>query len=233
MRPLRTLAPAVALGLATLPAWAATTTWNPSDKGSSIVLSNGNLTAAANGTWYTVRATTSKACCSSTDGKWIWKVTANANDGFWIGGMADGTMVLNGFFVGNGAGNDVGWHEDGVHCYAEGTGISCAAAPAIGTGSWFVAFDATTGKVFISTDCATWGGGGTPDAGTATVRTTLNGGDAYYPAWSGGDGTSADQATINTNPSLAGCTGVSTYAVWDSSGAGGGAGSLPLLGVGH
>jgi hypothetical protein len=49
-------------------------TWNSSDKGAGITLSNGNLTVAcANGSGDGVRATTSQ-----TTGKWYWEVTVGA-----------------------------------------------------------------------------------------------------------------------------------------------------------
>lgn len=64
------------------------TTWNPSDKGSDITLSNGNLTATEGVTAHSVRATVSKAT-----GKWYWEVTigANANN---IIGVANSTHSL-------------------------------------------------------------------------------------------------------------------------------------------
>ena len=48
-------------------------TWNPSDKGTNITLSNGNLTVAkGNAGWESVRAT-----IGVSSGKWYWEVTAN------------------------------------------------------------------------------------------------------------------------------------------------------------
>lgn len=46
--------------------------WNQADKGSGLVLSEGNLVAAeAAGTWYATRATKAMA-----RGKWFWEITA-------------------------------------------------------------------------------------------------------------------------------------------------------------
>jgi hypothetical protein len=232
---MRRLLPVAALLLALVApasAWATSTTWNPSDMGSGITLSNGNLTAQSSSNWYTVRATTSHPCCSSADGKYVWEITATTNDGNWIVGMLDSTAALN-VFAGNGSGYGVGWHENGINCYNANTARSCTGSGvSIGTGTLYLAYDATTGYVYASADCKTWTGGGTPDAGTAQIIVGFTSGHSYFPAWSGGNGT-ADEGTINTNPSLAGCTGLTTYVSWDSTPAPAGGGFLPLLGVGH
>jgi hypothetical protein len=44
-------------------------TWNPSDKGTAVILSNGNLTSASSGIVGTVRSTASKNA-----GKWYWEL---------------------------------------------------------------------------------------------------------------------------------------------------------------
>lgn len=65
-------------------------TWNPSDKGTGITLSNGNLTAAANTTgWHGVRSTISK-----TSGKWYWEITVNATAEH-MNGIANSSVTLD------------------------------------------------------------------------------------------------------------------------------------------
>lgn len=70
-------------------------TWNPSDKGTSITLSNGNLTAtqASGGTNYTVRSTIGKA-----SGKWYWEVTCGSTNN--VIGVASASAALNSSYLG-------------------------------------------------------------------------------------------------------------------------------------
>lgn len=77
-------------------------TWNPGDKNSGIVLSNGNLTATCPSGANTVRATIGK-----NSGKWYWEYTQNttsiepgiANNSasldYYLGGTANGWMYYN------------------------------------------------------------------------------------------------------------------------------------------
>ena len=70
------------------------TTWNPADKSSQIVLSNGDLTATNNGATYTFHSV--RATQSRTSGVRTYVVTAGARSGGPIGlvGFANGTQVL-------------------------------------------------------------------------------------------------------------------------------------------
>lgn len=64
--------------------------WNPSDKGSNITLSGGNLTAAqSTNTYHAVRCDESRS-----SGKWYWEVTIDAmTAGGWVG-LADATASM-------------------------------------------------------------------------------------------------------------------------------------------
>lgn len=81
-------------------------TWNPSDKGSQVTLSNGNLTftAATGGPNGAVRATQSNAA-----GKWYWEVKPGT--AATVHGVANASMSLA-TFVGRDA-NGLGYAEDG------------------------------------------------------------------------------------------------------------------------
>lgn len=70
-------------------------TWNPSDKGAHITLSNGNLTAIADSgqtnTWDGVRSTV-----SVSSGKWYWEITYNNfQNGSSGPGICDSTASLS------------------------------------------------------------------------------------------------------------------------------------------
>src|ERR1039458_9310106 len=65
------------------------TTWNPSDKGSNITLSNGNRTATGATAWNSVRGTT-----SSSTGKLYFETVVTATDTAWIVGLGTSAMSL-------------------------------------------------------------------------------------------------------------------------------------------
>lgn len=66
----------------------ATTTWNPSDKGSHVALSGGNLIATITASSDVVRCTVSKA-----SGKWYWEVTVGTNLYLDIGVATSGASL--------------------------------------------------------------------------------------------------------------------------------------------
>ncbi len=68
-------------------------TWNPSDKSTSAVLTNGNLTNTGStpGIWAGVRSTIGKS-----SGKWYWEVTIGApSDGYIFTGIANSSWLLD------------------------------------------------------------------------------------------------------------------------------------------
>lgn len=71
-------------------------TYNPSDKGTNIVLSNGNLTVAlSTGTWQTVRST-----IGVSSGKWYWENTVGGSSIDVLIGVGLAAMPLTSW-VGN------------------------------------------------------------------------------------------------------------------------------------
>lgn len=77
-------------------------TWNPSDKGGGVVLSNANLTASISTT------PTDGGCVRSTigksSGKWYWEITANSTQYTTVAVMNGTDSVASGTFPGAGPG---------------------------------------------------------------------------------------------------------------------------------
>ncbi len=65
------------------------TSWNPADAGAGITLSNGNLTASANG------SNAVRSIFGASSGKWYWEVTF-ANDQYFYVGVATSTRPISG-----------------------------------------------------------------------------------------------------------------------------------------
>lgn len=89
-------------------------TWNPSDKGTTVTLSNGNLTAQVTptGSRAAVRATNSKA-----SGKWYWEVTINAVSVADVG-VANSTMPLTNYIGQDN--NSWGYLSSGTKVFSDG-----------------------------------------------------------------------------------------------------------------
>src|SRR3990167_4654872 len=77
-------------------------TWNPSDKGANVTLSNGNLTASFDTSDNAVRSTISKS-----SGKWYWELSFDSGTNADFGGIALSTAALTDY-VGADA-NGYGW----------------------------------------------------------------------------------------------------------------------------
>lgn len=156
------------------------TTWNPSDKGTLVVLSGGNLglsnSVAASGTWNMVRATQSKVT-----GKWYAEMTDNAGSGYGFGGgIGVATSSAN---LSAELGSDTGgWglygkRADTGHPLMEHNGsvtnFNTIANGIQGT-VYRVAYDADAGNVWFGVD-SVWAGGGDPSAGTTPTFTVTPG----------------------------------------------------------
>ncbi len=172
------------------------TTWNPSDKGASITLSGGNLSAAGNTSWNTVRATTSKA-----EGKWYWESKVTAVDDQVVG-FADGTAGTLSTFCGS-LGVSCGLVRTGATVVSGMTNVN--AGGAFTTNDYVnLAIDFDAGKIWIGKN-GTYFASGNPAAGTNpwvtfTPNTTL------FPAWSGNTAAATETANFgatafnNTKP---------------------------------
>lgn len=152
-----------------------TTTWNPSDKTSEIVLSNGNLTATeSSGTYQAVRANT-----SHVTGKWYYELTVL----YTLSGqeLVFGISTL----VDNIAAN---WYGNPYNAVARQT-------PVAGT-VYGVAYDCATGKMWYSSN-GTWVGD--PVAGTGETETNSQGpGNAVAPYFAS-DNTTASPHGVTAN----------------------------------
>jgi hypothetical protein len=73
------------------------TTWNPSDKGSAVTLTNGNLKVTSS-SWSGARSTVGKS-----SGKWYWEYTPAGTNGNIILGVATPTASVS-FYLGSDAG---------------------------------------------------------------------------------------------------------------------------------
>ena len=86
------------------------TTWNPSDKGTAITLSNGNLTFANTVVGAAPVFNGVRSIASATSGKKYWELTARQ----WPARLAPLEGVANGSFPANGGGVYLGNTLDGV-----------------------------------------------------------------------------------------------------------------------
>lgn len=150
-------------------------TLNPSDKGSNITLSNGDLSAEnSSAGWNSVRAT-----IGLTTGKWYWEITtysgsSDGNSGLY-GIMDDGALVSSYAGASNkGAGVQAGANYDWL--LASVTGNFSGAVGSLGSSTILgFAMDVDAGKVWISKN-GTWVNGDPTGAHVWGI-----GADTWYP----------------------------------------------------
>ena len=167
-------------------------TWNPADKGTNVVLSNGDLTAAVTSAALNniVRSTIGKST-----GKWYWEytITSFVTTQPLVGvANASATLVGSGFnFCGFDA-NGWGYYGNNGQKYTGGVGaaygLGYTTNDVIG-----VALDMTNGKVFFAKN-GTWQNSGDPVAGTGAAFTGLTG--TLYAC---GPGAGSDSQTVTAN----------------------------------
>jgi hypothetical protein len=181
------------------------TTWNPSDKGSNITLSNGNLTATGATVWNSVRGTT-----SSSTGKLYFETVVTATDAAWIVGLGTSAMSLTSY-VGNSA------TSGGVDIASNTIFVSGMTSAAAAAGSWTVsdrfdiAVDLGAGKIWYGKN-GTWTGSGVPSTGTAP-NITFTPSLTLFIAWAGN--LAADSATLRTKTSQFSDTIPVGFTAWD------------------
>lgn len=153
-------------------------TWNPSDKGTYMVLSTGNLAAvtASGYGWNSVRATQGKA-----SGKWYWESTVTGangtNYGYFIGaGIStfDLSTILGSSVA---TGNSFGWYPNSAY-FSNWSGTTLAANPPavtypVGT-TFMVAMDMDNHAIYAGVN-GTWNGGGVPTSGAAKTGAAIVG----------------------------------------------------------
>lgn len=155
-------------------------TWSPTDKGSVIILSGGNLTATHDATsaFGMVRAS-----ASFSAGRWYFELTNNANGataGGLVGGVATATAALT--YPGAGAGS-WGYRANASPPVKRLAGLDTndAAMTTLGVGQrLMVAIDCDAGKGWFGNN-GVWSGGGDPALGT-TPTFTFTPGTTLFPA---------------------------------------------------
>lgn len=148
----------------------AVVTWDPSNKGANITLSNGNLDADGATSFNTVRSTTGKST-----GKWYGELLVNTYSGG--GNLVVGVVnSAAGFttYIGNSGGGRGG--QLNATSYVSGSGWTAGSgwSGAAATNVIGIALDVTGGKVYIAVN-GTWQGSSDPVAGTNAWATGLSG----------------------------------------------------------
>jgi len=180
------------------------TTWNPSDKGTSVTLSGGNLTATASATGdMAVRATTSHAT-----GKYYFEVTVGAT--YTGGDTGPGIMTLaaaRDTFGQNATGGVITYPSGAIYY----NGSPAPGSPNIGapgTGQIIgIAVDLVNMKVWMRLQAGTWKGSsaGPDDPATNTGGlsiSTVFGSAAAYPVQAFGPSASGSTSTVNFSGSF-------------------------------
>ena len=159
-------------------------TWNPADKGSTLTLSNGDLTvsSAVDSDFNMVRATIGKA-----SGKWYWEYTVT-NKGSsaqtLMFGVADATTAnISGTIVFGNNPKQYGMQLDAGSVRVNGgpTNDWAGSTPDTVNGDvWGLAFDMDNGRLYVHKS-GTYLNSGDPAAGTGFVGHDFTG--TYYPAF--------------------------------------------------
>ena len=148
-----------------------TVTWNPSDKGSNITLTNGDRTAAqtVSGSFHSVRATHGK-----TTGKHYFEVRhdqANTAPYSLIGVCTSAHSMSSGSLADDA--NGFAYYEQTGEKFTNGAGSSYGASYTAGDVVG-VALDMTSGKIWFAKN-GVWQNSGNPAAGTGEAFSGLAG----------------------------------------------------------
>lgn len=153
-------------------------TWNPLDKDSNIVLSNGNLSAQRAGTgsgWFTLRSTQGK-----NSGKWYVEFIFDFQEVYVAAGISPPGTALNYYLGSSTVANSWGWLDQATQVrYNNGTVASSMAATVgdiIG-----LAIDLDNNKLYYSKNGSwAWGSqAGDPVAGTGGISISSRTTDMY------------------------------------------------------
>lgn len=164
-------------------------TWNPADLGTSVTLSNGNLTAARSGGTNSIAV---RSTIGKSSGKHYWETTCVSHTTNGVDtGISQSTAGLS--FAGAVA-TSFGYFADDGKKYNAGSGAvygnTFTDGDVIGT-----ALDMDNGKVWFSKN-GTWQASGDPAAGTNAAFTGLSG---TYFAHAPGAGSGAVAQTVTAN----------------------------------
>lgn len=156
-------------------------TWNPSDKGAAVNLSNGNLTVSRSDN-ISSDAQNVRTTSGVTSGKWYYESTCTANMGAIIPfGVCNETTLMSGASSAFVQATGWGWHAKfaikGNNNVFTAYGSAATEGDIIG-----VAFDVGAHKIWFSKN-GTWQDSGDPAAGTNPAYSTLSG-TTFYPTLS-------------------------------------------------
>ena len=173
-----------------------TVTWNPSAKGTAIVLSNGNKTIKSTASWNAARATLGRST-----GKWYYEMIVSVGgNGFSFIGAGTSAATLNGCCTGNTA--SWGYYGGPGNLRGLGKNASPNATPyKSGTFTIGVAVDLSLDRIWWSRQ-GVWQLGGNPATG-------------YKPTFSNVAGTIYPQASValsNATATLRACASELKYA---------------------
>lgn len=168
-------------------------TWNPADKHSAVILTNGDLTINvidASGAYRSARATVGKS-----SGKWFYEFTLNANQGSQVVGVAtDGALLTDHLCT-----QTVAWtfyytgqKINNAGCSLTTYGTSYTHGDVIG-----VAVDLDAGKIWTAKN-GVWQASGNPSTGANPAFSNLSG-LTIFPAWSGQGTSSGVSARATAN----------------------------------
>lgn len=187
----------------------ANVTWNPSDKGANIVLSNGNLDATGGGgVWNAVRATVGK-----TAGKFYWEiflVTESTGEANLVGAMNGSASLTT--YVGNSASGGGAQGNGASRNYFNGWWLGTNPTHPAWAANDVIMFavDYAAGKIWIGRN-GSWLASGDPAAGSNAWGTGL-GGTVYAAASEIGTNGKARLRTKLADFSYSPPSGFSSYA---------------------
>jgi hypothetical protein len=163
----------------------AAVTWNPSDKGANITLSNGNLTstwAAASG-YHEVRATLSRV--QSSGGKFYFEVSVTTGNSGSLSrptiGISTSAESLNDFVASGNGGIGYSYSSSGAVITAGGVATTYSTYTSGDVIGVAVDMGVSNGKIWFAKNNTF---NGSPTAGTGNAF-TVAGGSTFFPAAAG------------------------------------------------
>lgn len=180
-------------------------TWNPSDKGTNVALSNSDLTATGSGGSGVARATVSK-----TTGKYYYEavVTTNVNSSNTLVGVANGAASLAGP-LSTANNSTIVFRYDGI-VFRGSSNLGDLGANNVDGDIIMIGVDIDNGRFYVGRN-GTWLNSADPGAGTGSLSFTPSG--AIYPAVNVANG---GVWTARFNPSSFSYSVPSGFSAWSS-----------------
>ena len=154
-------------------------TINPLDKGSGLIISNGNLDHLANssGNWYQARST----IAIPASGKWYWEFTFTSGTASWCSvGMAPSTIALTMGFGPGTYGNYYGMTLDGT-LYANNASTGSYGSSFTSGDVLMVAFDRDNSKIYFGKN-GTWFNSSNPATQTNPAASSISTTATLFPS---------------------------------------------------